>query len=99
MHFKVIEVIGKENVNLKERQMNEILDLIDKEEVLETEEKIEKALKKEQEQRQSVKNDKKEDFSESEAKFLLEDKAEELEKPSVRTDYFLSKYVHFKTFI
>ena len=61
--------------------MNEILDLIDKEEVLETEEKIEKALKKEQEQRQNVK---KEDFSESEAKFLLEDKAEELEKPSVR---------------
>lgn len=80
----MIEVIGKENINLKEKQMNEILDLIDKEEVLETEEKIEKALKKEQEQRQNVKNEKKEDFSESEAKFLLEDKAQELEKPSVR---------------
>lgn len=79
----MIETIGKENVNLKEKQVNEILDLIDKEEVLETEEKIEKALKKEQEQRQSAKNAK-EDFSESEGKFLLEDKAEELEKPQVR---------------
>lgn len=80
----MIETIGKENVNLKEKQLNEILDLIDKEEVLETEEKIEKALKKEQEQRQIAKNEMKEDFSESEAKFLLEDKAEELEKSKVR---------------
>lgn len=80
----MIETIGKENVNLKEKQLNEILDLIDKEEVLETEEKINKALKKEQEQRMIAKNEKKEDFSESEGKFLLEDKAEELEKPKVR---------------
>lgn len=79
----MIETIGKENVNLKEKQVNEILDLIDKEEVLETEEKIEKALKKELEQRQVAK-EAKEDFSESEAKFLLEDKAEELEKQKVR---------------
>lgn len=95
----MIEVIGKENINLKEKQMNEILDLIDKEEVIETEEKIEKALKKEQEQRQSVKNDKKEDFSESEAKFLLEDKAEELEKPSVRTHYIFKLLKIKKIFI
>lgn len=54
--------------------------MIDKEEFLETEEKIEKALKKEQEQRQIAKEQKvKEDFAESEAKFLLEDKATELE--------------------
>lgn len=78
----MIETIGKENVNLK--LVDEILDLITKEEVIETETKIEKALKKEQEQRMIAKNEKKEDFSESEGKFLLEDKAEELEKPKVR---------------
>lgn len=70
--------------------MNEILDLIDKEEVLETEEKIEKALKKEQEQRHIAKAEKdKEDFSESEGKFLLEDKAEELEKSKVSGNYYI----------
>lgn len=69
---------------MKEKQLNEILDLIDKEEILETESKINKALKKEQEQRLISKNEKKEDFSESEGKFLLEDKAEELEKPKVK---------------
>lgn len=82
--MQVIEVIGKESMNLKEKQMNEILDLIDKEEVLETESKIQKALKKEQEQRHVTKGEAKEDFSESEGKFLLEDKAEELEKTKVR---------------
>lgn len=75
----MIETIGKENVKLKEKQLNEILDLIDKEEILETEEKIEKALRKEQVQRHMLKNnDSKEDFIDSESKFLLEDKAEEL---------------------
>lgn len=51
---------------------------MDKEEIIETEEKIEKALKKEQEQRLSEKK-KSEDFAESEAKIVLVDKAEELE--------------------
>lgn len=76
----MIEIIGKENVNLKENQIHEILDLINKEEILETEEKIEKALKKEQEQKQmsSPVNTEKEDFSESEKNFVLNDKAEEL---------------------
>lgn len=61
--------------------MNEILDMMDKEEILETEEKIEKVLKKEQVQRQIAKDLKaSEDFAESEAKFLLKDNAEELEK-------------------
>lgn len=52
--------------------------MIDKEEIIETEEKIEKALKKEQEQRQLAKEQKVEDFTATEAKFLLEDKAPEL---------------------
>jgi hypothetical protein len=48
--------------------------LIDKEEIIETEEKIEKALKKEQESRQKLK----ESFAENEAKIVLQDKSEEL---------------------
>lgn len=68
--------------------MNEVLDLIDKEEILETEEKIEKALKKEQEQRQIAKDQKKaEDFLESEAKFLLKDKAEELKDGAKKVSF------------
>ncbi|XP_022919534.2 mitochondrial proton/calcium exchanger protein [Onthophagus taurus] len=45
--LKVIEFIGSENVQLSAKQMSEIIDLIDKEEILEVEEKIEKALQKE----------------------------------------------------
>lgn len=70
--------------------MNEILDLIDKEEILETEEKIEKALKKEQEHRQTVKEQKlKDDFAETEAKFLLQDKAQELETNAKKVSFKL----------
>lgn len=55
--------------------------MMDKEEILETEEKIEKVLKKEQVQRQIAKDLKaSEDFAESEAKFLLKDNAQDLEK-------------------
>ena len=71
---QVIETIGKENVQLNKKQLSEIFDLIDKEEIIETEDKIEKALKKEQESRQKLK----ESFAESEAKIVLADKAEEL---------------------
>lgn len=73
----MIETIGKENVQLSDKQLNEILDLIDKEEIIETEEKIEKALKKEKEVRDAAKS-KEVDMSEDEKKFLLEDKAKEL---------------------
>lgn len=68
--------------------MNELLDLIDKEEIIETEDKIKKALEKEQEQRQQAKELKaKEDFAESEAKFLLKDKAEELKDESKKVSF------------
>lgn len=49
--FQIIETIGKENVNLSVKQLDEIIQLITKEEYLENEEKIEKALAKSIEQR------------------------------------------------
>ncbi|XP_044756508.1 mitochondrial proton/calcium exchanger protein [Coccinella septempunctata] len=47
--LKVIEIIGKENVNLSDKQVDELIELIDKEEILEVEDKIEKALQKDKE--------------------------------------------------
>lgn len=75
-------------MQLNQKQVNELLDLIDKEEIIETEDKIKKALEKEQEQRQQAKELKaKEDFAESEAKFLLKDKAEELKDESKKVSF------------
>lgn len=45
----MIEFIGKENVHLNTKQLDELIELIDKEEILEVEDKIEKALQKEKE--------------------------------------------------
>ncbi|KAK9891833.1 hypothetical protein WA026_016632 [Henosepilachna vigintioctopunctata] len=47
--LKVIEIIGKEDVNLTDKQVDELIELIDKEEILEVEDKIEKALQKDKE--------------------------------------------------
>ncbi|KAG5682035.1 hypothetical protein PVAND_011427 [Polypedilum vanderplanki] len=80
--LKIIETIGKENINLNEKQINEIIDLIDKEEIIETEEMIEKALKKEQEQRNVLKKANEDDFTTSEVNFILQDKATEIQEPS-----------------
>lgn len=44
--LRVIEEIGKETVNLTDKQVDELIDLIGKEEQIENEEKIEKALAK-----------------------------------------------------
>lgn len=44
--LKIIEAIGKDSVNLSEKQLDELIDMISKEEYLENEEKIEKALAK-----------------------------------------------------
>ncbi|KAL0269503.1 UNVERIFIED_CONTAM: hypothetical protein PYX00_007211 [Menopon gallinae] len=44
--LKVIELIGKEHVELTTKQFDEIIELLDKEETLEIEEQIEKALEK-----------------------------------------------------
>ncbi|XP_055903081.1 mitochondrial proton/calcium exchanger protein [Eupeodes corollae] len=44
--LKVVEIIGRENVKLSEKLVEELLDLLDKEEIIETEEKIEKAIAK-----------------------------------------------------
>lgn len=51
-------MIGKENVKLSAKQMDEIIELIDKEEYLENEVKIEKALAKSKEQREQLKQQK-----------------------------------------
>lgn len=42
----MIETIGKENIKLQRKQVDELIDLLNKEEVFETEKKIEKALAK-----------------------------------------------------
>jgi len=47
--WQVIEIIGKENVKLNSKQVDELIELIDKEEILEVEDKIEKALQKDKE--------------------------------------------------
>lgn len=44
--LKVVELVGKENVKLNKKQIDEIVDLMSKEEVIELEEQIEKALEK-----------------------------------------------------
>lgn len=47
--LKVIEFIGKENVHLNPKQIDELVELLDKEEIIEVEDKIERALAKEKE--------------------------------------------------
>ncbi|CAO1404525.1 unnamed protein product [Diamesa tonsa] len=84
--LKVIETIGKENVQLNQKQLNEVIDLLDKEEFIETENKIEKALAKGKELKEEQKKlteeankmQEEEDFEKTETKFLLKDKATEL---------------------
>ncbi|XP_061714054.1 mitochondrial proton/calcium exchanger protein [Cydia pomonella] len=44
--LKMVEIIGNENVNLSEKQVQELIELLDKEEILEVESKIQKALDK-----------------------------------------------------
>lgn len=44
--LRIIEEIGKDTVNLTDKQVDELIDLIGKEEQIENEEKIEKALAK-----------------------------------------------------
>lgn len=51
---QIIATIGKENVNLNETQIDELIELISKEETLENEDKIEKALAKSKEERRVV---------------------------------------------
>ena len=49
---QIVELIGKDNVNLSGKQVDEIVELLTKEEHLKNEEKIEKALAKSIEERQ-----------------------------------------------
>jgi LETM1 and EF-hand domain-containing protein 1 len=43
---QVVELVGKENVKLSQKQVDEIVELMSKEELIELEEQIEKALEK-----------------------------------------------------
>lgn len=45
--LKVVELIGQEDIKLSKKHLNELIDLLEKEEVLEVEDQIQKALKKE----------------------------------------------------
>ncbi|XP_055549961.1 mitochondrial proton/calcium exchanger protein isoform X2 [Wyeomyia smithii] len=73
--LKVIETIGKENVQLKTKQLDELIDLLDKEEVLEAEDKIEKALTKSLEAKEKQKEQK---SKENEKLLEVQDKATDL---------------------
>lgn len=53
--LRVIEIIGKENVKLSTKQVEELIDLVDKEGILEVEDKIEKALQKDKEAKDAEK--------------------------------------------
>lgn len=44
--MKVVEAIGRENVKLNEKQLEELITLLDKEQIIEAEEKVEKAIAK-----------------------------------------------------
>ncbi|XP_053691633.1 mitochondrial proton/calcium exchanger protein isoform X2 [Sabethes cyaneus] len=73
--LKVIETIGKENVQLKTKQLDELIDLLDKEEILEAEDKIEKALIKSLEAKEKQKEQK---SKENEKLLEVQDKATDL---------------------
>ncbi|XP_058448521.1 mitochondrial proton/calcium exchanger protein isoform X2 [Malaya genurostris] len=73
--LKVIETIGKENVHLNAKQVDELIDLLDKEEVLEAEDKIEKALSKSLEAKEKQKE---QERREKEKLMELQDKATDL---------------------
>ncbi|XP_018331476.1 mitochondrial proton/calcium exchanger protein [Agrilus planipennis] len=51
--LKVLEIVGKEDIKLTAKQWEELIELIEKEEVLEVEKKIEKALQKEKEEKET----------------------------------------------
>lgn len=43
----MLELIGKEDINLSKKQVDELLELIDKEEILESDDQVQKTLQKE----------------------------------------------------
>ncbi|XP_065087181.1 mitochondrial proton/calcium exchanger protein isoform X2 [Ochlerotatus camptorhynchus] len=73
--LKVIETIGQENVQLNSKQLDELIDLLDKEEILEAEDKIEKALSKSLEAKEKQKE---QESKEKEKLLEIQDKATDL---------------------
>lgn len=74
--FQIFETIGKENIKLNPKQVDELLDLISKEEYLENEEKLHKALERSKEEREQRQQEK----SQSKAEVGLDCGTEVLEK-------------------
>lgn len=74
--FQLIDVIGKENVKLSGKQIDELIELLEKEELLEIESKIQKALEKE----------KTEDVKEEKAKKDDDENNPPNEKPKTKMD-------------
>lgn len=56
--MQVIELVGNENVKIGKKQMDEIIELIDKEEKIELEGQIERILAKETQHKESAKQEK-----------------------------------------
>ncbi|XP_062554975.1 mitochondrial proton/calcium exchanger protein isoform X2 [Armigeres subalbatus] len=83
--LKVIEIIGQENVQLSSKQIDELIELMDKEEVLEAEDKIEKALNKSLEAKEKQKE---QESKEKEKLLELQDKATDLalSEPQLKTE-------------
>lgn len=73
--LKVIETIGKENIQLNAKQVDELIDLLDKEEEIEAEDKIEKALIKSLEAKEKQKEL---ESKEKEKLIEIQDKATDL---------------------
>lgn len=92
--LKVVELIGKEDVKLSKKQLDELIDMMDKEEILEAEEQIQKNLKKDSKSAQdtspisttTVKKEKKleeeikDNISEAKKKFKISSIEENREK-------------------
>ncbi|XP_055607390.1 mitochondrial proton/calcium exchanger protein isoform X2 [Uranotaenia lowii] len=80
--MKVLELIGKDNVHLNSKQMDELIDLLYKEEVLNAEDKIEKALIKSLEAKEKQKE---QESKEKEKLLEIQDKAPELDAGKLPT--------------
>lgn len=71
----MFSVIGKENVKLSGKQIEELLELLDKEETLEVQNKIEKALQKQKEYDEMMECNLTAEFRDMKAKALAEERA------------------------
>lgn len=55
MHLQVLESIGRDNIKLSDKAIEELIALLDKEQILEAEQKIEKAIAKSMKEAEKLK--------------------------------------------